>query len=92
MGARDDISTHRLNLRRSMSIVPERPPTGTQAAIVHGSAMASPDHAHSHVAPLDPGRPKLGQMISLTFVLSVGISMAVAAMVLAAGAWLERIG
>jgi hypothetical protein len=54
--------------------------------------MASPDHVHVHVATVEPGRPKLGQMLSLTLALSVGISMAVAVMLIAAGAWLERIG
>jgi hypothetical protein len=49
----------------------------------------APDH-DSHVAHMDSARQGLASLISVTLVMSVGISIGVAAMLLAAGMWLER--
>jgi hypothetical protein len=49
----------------------------------------APDH-DSPLTPMDSTRQGLAGLISATLMMSLGISMAAAAMLLAAGMWLER--
>lgn len=51
--------------------------------------MAS--HIETHAASLQTDKPRLAHLISTTFALSIGISIAAAAMLVAAGMWLERL-
>lgn len=47
-------------------------------------------HTETREAAVAIERPRLGHLISTTFALSIGISIAVGVMLVAAGMWLER--
>lgn len=51
--------------------------------------MTSRDKTHEAV--LEPAAPGIAHLISTAVALSLGISMAAAAMLIAAGIWLERL-